>query len=53
VPGLSGADEDVFVFTPSALGATTSGTYASTLYFDGSTFGLSGNNVSDIELPVG
>jgi sugar lactone lactonase YvrE len=53
VPGLSGAAEDVFVFTPTALGQTTSGTYAPTLYFDGSAFGLAGNNVGDIELPFG
>ena len=51
VPGVSGADEDVFVFTPTTLGATTSGTYSSTLYFDGSTFGLAANDVFAIDLP--
>ncbi len=35
VTGASGADEDLLVFTPAALGSTTSGTWA--MYFDGST----------------
>ncbi|HEU5264368.1 MAG TPA: beta-propeller fold lactonase family protein, partial [Gaiellaceae bacterium] len=50
VAGVSGADEDVFVFTPTALGPTTSGTYSSTLYFDGSAHGLSANDVFAIDL---
>ena len=37
---LIGADEDVFVFTPTSLGSVTSGTFSSTLYFDGSVRGL-------------
>jgi hypothetical protein len=53
VTGVSGADEDVFVFNPSTLGATTTGTFDSTLYFDGSAFGLDGNDVFAIDLPPG
>ena len=49
--GISGADEDVFVFTPTSLGAMTAGTYSSTLYFDGSAFGLAANDVFAIDLP--
>jgi Fibronectin type III domain len=52
-PGVSGADEDVFVFTPTTLGASTSGTFDSTLYFDGSAFGLGGNDITAIDLPPG
>jgi len=51
VTGRSGADEDVFVFNPSSLGDTTSGTYSSTLSFDGSVFGLAANDVFAIDLP--
>ncbi len=51
VSGTSGANEDVFVFNPTSLGATTSGTYNSSLYFDGSTFGLGSNDVAAIDLP--
>ena len=52
-PGVSGADEDVFVFIPTTLGASTSGTFSSTLYFDGSAFGLGGNDIAAIDLPLG
>jgi hypothetical protein len=45
VNGLSGADEDVFVCTWTSLGDTTACTYSSLLYFDGSTWGLAGNDV--------
>jgi hypothetical protein len=51
VSGVSGANEDVFVFTPSSLGSTTAGTFASTLFFDGSAFGLSANDVNAIDVP--
>ena len=50
VPGLSGADEDVFVFNPTQLGPTTAGTYSPSFFFDGSTFGLASNDVLDIDL---
>jgi hypothetical protein len=51
VTGASGADEDVFVFTPSSLGSNTAGTFSSTLSFDGSAFGLAANDVFAIDLP--
>jgi sugar lactone lactonase YvrE len=52
VPGVSGQDEDVFVFTPTALDPpTTAGTYSNTLFFDGSSFGLGANDVFAIDLP--
>lgn len=45
VSGLSGADEDVFVCTATALGDVTACSYSPALYFDGSTWGLTGNDV--------
>jgi hypothetical protein len=51
VTDVSGADEDVFVFTPTSTGSTTSGSFSSTLSFDGSAFGLGGNDVLAIDLP--
>ncbi len=53
VTNSSGADEDVFVFTPATLGTTTAGTFDPTLYFDGSAFGLAANDVFAIDLPTG
>lgn len=50
VIGLSGQDEDVFRFTPTSTGTTTSGTFDS-LYFDGTAFGLGGNDVLAADLP--
>ena len=46
VSALSGTSEDVFVFTPS------SGAYGSTLFFDGSLYGLGSNNLHAIDLPL-
>lgn len=46
VTAASGADEDLLVFTPSQLGATTSGTWA--MYFDGSDVGLSSTSNEDV-----
>jgi hypothetical protein len=51
VPGVSGANEDVFICTPTALGTTTACTFAPVLFLDGSTVGLGGNNVDAIDLP--
>jgi hypothetical protein len=51
VPGVSGGDEDVFVFTATSTGANTAGSYSPTLYFDGSSFGLSANDLFAIDLP--
>ncbi|MEI2608801.1 MAG: hypothetical protein V9G20_09240 [Candidatus Promineifilaceae bacterium] len=42
VTGASGDDKDLLAFTPTALGATTSGTWA--LYFDASDVGLTAAN---------
>ena len=46
VPGVSGADEDLLVFTASQLGQTTSGSWA--MYFDGSDVGLSQSSSEDV-----
>ena len=46
VSGASGADEDLLAFTPTALGATTSGAWA--MYFDGSDVGLSSTSNEDV-----
>jgi uncharacterized repeat protein (TIGR01451 family) len=52
VPGVSGTNKDVFVFTPTSLGATTAGTYSSTLFFTGGAHGLTGvNSLNGIGLP--
>jgi myo-inositol-hexaphosphate 3-phosphohydrolase/PKD repeat protein len=51
VPGRSGADEDVFVFSPTSTGAATAGSFGSPLLLDGSVYGLGGNDVVAIDLP--
>jgi hypothetical protein len=45
VSGVSGADEDIFVCVPTSTGSVTGCSYSTRLYFDGSTWGLSGNDV--------
>ncbi|RPJ27589.1 MAG: hypothetical protein EHM33_07475 [Chloroflexi bacterium] len=45
VNGLSGADEDVFLCMPASVGDVTACNYAPVLYFDGSTWGLTSNDV--------
>jgi len=50
VTGVSGENEDVFVFHPTALGATTAGTFGSALYLDGSLFGLSTYDVDAFDV---
>lgn len=50
VPGASGANEDVFVFTSTSLGSSTQGAFASAFYFDGSVWGLSENNIFGMDL---
>jgi hypothetical protein len=50
VTGACGADEDVFVFTPTQPGSTTAGTYSPSLVFDGSLRGVSGD-LAAIDLP--
>jgi hypothetical protein len=45
VTGVSGTNEDIFVCVPTWLGSTTACTYSYSLYFDGSTWGLSATDV--------
>jgi hypothetical protein len=45
VAGVAGADEDVFICAPTSLGDTTACNYSPALYFDGSTWGQSANDV--------
>src|SRR6185503_11456597 len=53
VTGASGDDEDIFICTPTyTSGAVTSCTYASTLFFDGSLYGLAVNDVDALNLPL-
>lgn len=47
IPGLSGEDVDLIVFTPTSLGEHTAGTLA--MHFDGSDVGLSGNTGEDVD----
>jgi hypothetical protein len=49
VTGVSGADEDIFQFTPTSLGTNTAGTYL--MYLDLSTKGISTwANVNAVEI---
>ena len=50
VGGISGEDEDIFVCNGLVSGPNTSCASWS-LFFDGSMFGLRGNDVKDFELP--
>ena len=50
VPHVAGRDEDVFVFQPTSLGPHTAGSYAAALWFDGSDYGLTGNDVTAVDL---
>lgn len=50
VPGLSGRNEDVFIFSPTQLGPDTSGTYSASLFFDGSSYGLTANDISALDV---
>ena len=45
--GASGADEDLFVFNATSLGANTAGSF--TRLFDGSDVGLGGSGAADID----
>lgn len=51
VSDVSGADEDVFACLPSSLGSTTACTFSSSLFLDGSAWGLAGLGVDAVELP--
>jgi hypothetical protein len=50
VTGVSGENEDIFVFHPTALGSTTTGTFGTSLFFDGSLFGLSSYDVDAFDV---
>lgn len=51
-PDVAGQDEDVFVFTPTLLDPPlTAGSFAPSLSFDGSSFGLDANDVFAVDLP--
>lgn len=49
---VSGTNEDVVVFQPTTLGSTTTGSYPSPLFFDGSLYGLGPNALLGIDVPV-
>ena len=49
---VSGTNEDVVLFRPTALGSTTSGSYPSPLLFDGSLYGLGSNALLGIDVPL-
>ncbi len=51
--GVTGKDEDIFKFTPTSLGTNTQGSIASSLYFDGSNYGLDANDIRALDLQVG
>ncbi|MEL7333150.1 MAG: matrixin family metalloprotease [Cyanobacteria bacterium J06560_2] len=54
VPGVSGSNKDVFVYTAGSIGDDTSGSFESDLLFDGSEFGVKGNTfISAIDSTVG
>jgi hypothetical protein len=50
VTGVSGENEDIFVFHPTALGSTTTGTFGPGLFLDGSLFGLSSYDVDAFDV---
>jgi hypothetical protein len=49
--GLSAADEDVFVCNSAVFGANSQCSFAPTPYFDGSAWGLGGDDVDAIHVP--
>jgi hypothetical protein len=51
VNGVSGLNEDIFICMPTSLGAVTACNFSSSLYFDGSAWGLDANDVDGINLP--
>ncbi len=50
VTGLSGENDDIFVFHPTSLGSTTAGTFGPGLYLDGSLNGLSAYDVDAFDI---
>lgn len=49
--GLTIGDEDVAHCTPVSLGAATNCTFTSTLYFDGSNWGVAADDIDAIQIP--
>lgn len=52
VTGVSGGGEDVFVCAAPTTGSSTTCTFKSALFFDGSVWGLSGNSLDGIDLKL-
>jgi sugar lactone lactonase YvrE len=50
VTGIAGFDEDIFVCSPTSLGSVTACNFSSTLFFAGSSWGLSANDVDAFHL---
>ncbi len=50
VTGISGANEDIFIFNPTALGSSTAGSFTAPLYLDGSLFGLSSYDIDAFDI---
>ncbi len=50
VTGLTGENEDIFIFKPTALGSTTTGSFATPLYLDGSLFSLSSYDIDAFDV---
>lgn len=44
-------DEDVFICVPASLGSTTACNFASTLYFDGSAWGVAADDIDAVHIP--
>ena len=51
VETISGDNEDVFICTQFTPGANTACAFSPALYFDGSPWGLAGDNVDAVNLP--
>jgi hypothetical protein len=49
---VAATNEDVVVFQPTRLGGTTTGTFQSSLFFDGSLYGLGANAIQGLDVPV-
>ena len=50
VAGISGSDEDVFICFPSSLGTITACIFSTTIYFDGSSWGVDVEDIHGIDL---
>lgn len=48
VNGIAGEDDDIFICTATSIGDVTACNYSSSLYFDGSTWGLTANDIDGI-----